>query len=105
MSVVGWRGRVRGICAENSSGLYWGFDGTGVDVWCRCGHLLLGRPLTPGEMNVVGRSDLDYYAYVKYVQTELGHFTYVLAELGHFTCPVCGYSWEDARELFRGVWD
>lgn len=28
-----------------------------------------------------------------------------LPELGHFTCPVCGYSWKDALELFRGVWD
>ena len=35
----------------------------------------------------------------------LEHQRALVRELGEFTCPVCGYSWEDARELYPGVWD
>jgi hypothetical protein len=33
------------------------------------------------------------------------HQRALVRELGRFTCPDCGYSWEDAAELFPGVWD
>jgi hypothetical protein len=67
-----------------------------VQVTCNCGHVLLERPRRPSEDPAMFRM-IPHLSYA--------HGQALARELGRFTCPDCGYSWEDARELFPGVWD
>jgi hypothetical protein len=96
MTLVDWRdfAREKGLV---NPGLSLGVAGEQVQVRCgACGHLLLQRQRRPAEdPTMLARIQLLGYP----------HGQAIARELGQFKCPGCGYSWEDARELFPGVWD
>ena len=66
-----------------------------VPVSCPCGHVLLERPRKQSE---------DPGMFIMIPHLSYAHSQAIARELGHFTCPACGYSWEDAREVYPGAW-